>query len=862
MSAYDRADSASFTPNLNLELVPFDDSPWHEREHNNWRIVDAIIGTYLNSIRIKGIWQNSTEYVRGDRVVDPDSGSVWSCLVPHISSASGTFAEERAANPTYWRETSVVATDRGEWQPNTDYFIGDYVYSGYKFAHCNVDHTSGTSFEEDINYWYILFDVEPTYIHLIDEATTEITSIKELAIVQFNNTADQKQLQVFAAIDNKQVQVIGVLEAKQEEIRDNLQKYYVELRGGLGDWYGQLSNQLTFIYTGYRDSLTQLSKDAIENINTDKQAALQQIEALRASIVKAGEDGLKDINDARDDIIAQVNAAATAAEEKIAGYVGTIEAEKDRLIGELTTTYTQLQGDLSDLADNLAAQVRGEGTAAINNIYTAQRQALEIFNAGAEETKTAAIKAIEDARDAALEDVREIVEGAAGPIIDEVKQEIEDAATAGVASVNTAVTNGTTAINTARDDAVSAINAARDDALNTITPLVTQVQDNANQVATDASTVATDKATVAADKTAVAEDRVAVEGTVDTVTAMHDQVKEWYDEWKAGGGSGGLTPLTANTTWYINGTDGNDTNTGLTAAQALLTIDEALTRANQIIPGPYTLTLSLRNDASLVRNVNWPIWANPKSLIITQITGASGGYTSDFVIGSCTIGSSTIPAGSTTGRLVIDRGAVVTVPNVSTVIAAGVDEATMPMLVRGDFYFRTHGAVSATNPNTYAFEVSEGGRMYVPGNFTCNSRACIFKLNTGGKFWCNQLLSPGTVPTSVIIESGAELYINQNVATTFTRNFATIDGFFNIRSGIGVPFSIGSSNRASGFNCVVVESAGVANVTFNVSPPTIDYVINVLTGDGSQATITDKTTQGFTVTHDVSTIAYWQCYAR
>lgn len=96
-----------FTTNLHFELVDFNTVTWHDQEHNNWIITDAAIRA-LGATGILGIWQNSTAYVAGNRLVDSVSFNVWECLVDHVSAASPTtFAADRTANPTFWTPLSA-----------------------------------------------------------------------------------------------------------------------------------------------------------------------------------------------------------------------------------------------------------------------------------------------------------------------------------------------------------------------------------------------------------------------------------------------------------------------------------------------------------------------------------------------------------------------------------------------------------------------------------------------------------------------------------------------------------------------------------------------------------------------------------
>jgi hypothetical protein len=55
------------------------------------------------------VWKNSRLYRAGDLAVDPDVGTVpywliWQCSVEHTTPATGTFADERLLNPSYWAQ--------------------------------------------------------------------------------------------------------------------------------------------------------------------------------------------------------------------------------------------------------------------------------------------------------------------------------------------------------------------------------------------------------------------------------------------------------------------------------------------------------------------------------------------------------------------------------------------------------------------------------------------------------------------------------------------------------------------------------------------------------------------------------------
>lgn len=49
-------------------------------------------------------YANNTNYSLGQIATDTEAGVFFRCAVPHVSPASGTFAQARAANPTYWKQ--------------------------------------------------------------------------------------------------------------------------------------------------------------------------------------------------------------------------------------------------------------------------------------------------------------------------------------------------------------------------------------------------------------------------------------------------------------------------------------------------------------------------------------------------------------------------------------------------------------------------------------------------------------------------------------------------------------------------------------------------------------------------------------
>lgn len=161
------------TPNFKLYKPPFDRKAWHRYVNDNFSIIDAVLTTYLEVGNIVGVWQNSTSYLVGQRVIDPDVGQVFECNANHTSAAGPTtFAEDRTANPTFWTSLAVTARGLDNWTPGTLYEPNDFVVSGTVYAVCIATHTSGAVFANDAVYWDYLVDIStlPTLPSIIGQA--------------------------------------------------------------------------------------------------------------------------------------------------------------------------------------------------------------------------------------------------------------------------------------------------------------------------------------------------------------------------------------------------------------------------------------------------------------------------------------------------------------------------------------------------------------------------------------------------------------------------------------------------------------------------------------------------------------------
>lgn len=91
------------TPNLNLFLPDFNDSPWHDEVNNNFRSIDAVIKSIFGLTSLLGSYQNSTAVTTGQRYFDETTGFYYEALSDFTTMASpNTFADERTAYPSRW----------------------------------------------------------------------------------------------------------------------------------------------------------------------------------------------------------------------------------------------------------------------------------------------------------------------------------------------------------------------------------------------------------------------------------------------------------------------------------------------------------------------------------------------------------------------------------------------------------------------------------------------------------------------------------------------------------------------------------------------------------------------------------------
>lgn len=101
------------TSNVSLRIPNYDEPQWHVPVDENWAIIDAMFGTLTRISGLVGTWQNATDYVQGQRVIETETGLLFEAAVTHTSASTGLFSADRAANPTYWTEVITLYTVNG-----------------------------------------------------------------------------------------------------------------------------------------------------------------------------------------------------------------------------------------------------------------------------------------------------------------------------------------------------------------------------------------------------------------------------------------------------------------------------------------------------------------------------------------------------------------------------------------------------------------------------------------------------------------------------------------------------------------------------------------------------------------------------
>jgi len=153
--------TTAHTNTLRLSKPDFRDPGWGNDINDNMDILDTITQALAAS-------QNFEPWINGPGVIT-DVGEIrfdiaatpisyWICNVTHTNATGPTtFAQERAAHPTYWSAFIFSYRPRGAWTHDTQYLINDIAYDTALgiTGICKVGHVSNHSgtINDDVADW-------------------------------------------------------------------------------------------------------------------------------------------------------------------------------------------------------------------------------------------------------------------------------------------------------------------------------------------------------------------------------------------------------------------------------------------------------------------------------------------------------------------------------------------------------------------------------------------------------------------------------------------------------------------------------------------------------------------------------------
>lgn len=277
------------TANYNLRVPIFDAPGWGREIERDLDILDATIFAATGFTNIKGVWSNSTEYHVGEYLVDQENNSLWRCRVDHTSAATGSFQDDRTANPTYWEVVNRIVNFRGEWDGDASYLTNDFLVDGYRYGVVTQNYEAGASYDADVLAGNIL-----TLIDLTDamgDANQAVSDAQGYANAASSSAGDAAN----AKIDAETAQ--GLAEAAKAD---------AETAQGLAEDARDLAE-------GYKDSAAQSASDASD--------------AKDAAVIAQGL-----AESARDDAVQAKNDAQGAASDA-EGYRDETEIARNAVIG-------------------------------------------------------------------------------------------------------------------------------------------------------------------------------------------------------------------------------------------------------------------------------------------------------------------------------------------------------------------------------------------------------------------------------------------------------------------------------------------------------------------------------------------------
>jgi hypothetical protein len=192
--------TTDYTKNFGLALPDFRSGPWHDLVNQDFIKIDSMLFSALSGANV-AVWTHSTNYAVGVTVVDDTDATIWMVSVAHTSAATGTFAQERAAHPTYWVRLLTGFAPRGEWQQNTQYFPYDLTYDSGRgiMALCTIKHVSTAtgSILDDKSLWAFLLDMSDVGV-IIATAVTYSNTASGLPATDVQHALDVVESQIKA----------------------------------------------------------------------------------------------------------------------------------------------------------------------------------------------------------------------------------------------------------------------------------------------------------------------------------------------------------------------------------------------------------------------------------------------------------------------------------------------------------------------------------------------------------------------------------------------------------------------------------------------------------------------------------------
>jgi hypothetical protein len=212
------------TPNFKFILPRFNQQTWQDDFYKNMRAIDAIITRFFNIANYVGVWQNSTQYSVGERVLDTSTVQIFEVLVGHTTDPEPTtFSEFRQNNPTFYKVFTQEVQFRGEWQSNTEYAAGDFVtytaasQSEDEFSVAATSHTSTNSYttDRDNGLWNVLLratDLSDPSVKL-DADRVDYTPQGSSSSIELDQVLDAQRFDTYA-----DMRAVSVADAKTLQV--------------------------------------------------------------------------------------------------------------------------------------------------------------------------------------------------------------------------------------------------------------------------------------------------------------------------------------------------------------------------------------------------------------------------------------------------------------------------------------------------------------------------------------------------------------------------------------------------------------------------------------------------------------------